>query len=368
MNKQIKLSEIVKVIESNAPPEFQESYDNAGLSVGDDQMDIHAALLCVDITCETIDEAVKVGANLIISHHPLMFNPIKNLNEKDPIARIIVKAVRNNIAIYSAHTNLDNIINGVNDKLCHKLNLKHRKILSPLQGILKKLVVFVPLSHAELLRTALFDAGAGKIGSYDQCSFNTEGFGTFRGSENSNPYVGEKGTSHHEKEIRIETVFPVTTQQKVIQAMLKVHPYEEVAYDIYPLENAYPIAGSGMIGELEHPVDEQEFLRHIKKTFHCEIIRHSPLQEKPVKNVAVCGGSGSFLIEKAIKAGADIFITADLKYHDFFKGDDKILLADIGHYESEQCTIELLYEILTKKIHNFAIHFSKIISNPIKYY
>lgn len=368
MNKLIKLWELVKIIESYAPPEFQESYDNAGLLTGDDQMEIHAALLCVDINCETIDEAVKVGANLIISHHPLVFNPIKNLNEKDPVARTVVKAVRNNIAIYSAHTNLDNIINGVNDKLCHKLNLKNRKILSPLPGILKKLVVFVPLSHAESLRTALFNAGAGKIGSYDQCSFNAEGFGTFRGSENANPYVGEKGTTHHEKEIRIETVFPVSIQPAVVQAMLKVHPYEEVAYDIYPLENAYPFAGSGMIGELEHPADEKVFLQLIKETFHCETIRHSPLRKKPVKHVAVCGGSGSFLIEKAIKAGADIFITADLKYHDFFKGDDKIVLADIGHYESEQCTIELFYEILTKKIHNFAIHFSKIVSNPINYY
>ncbi|MBN2480575.1 MAG: Nif3-like dinuclear metal center hexameric protein [Bacteroidales bacterium] len=364
----MKLSELVAALEAYAPPGYQESYDNSGLLVGDDRMEIHGALLCIDILSDTIDEAVNLGADVIVSHHPVIFDPLRNLNENNPAARVVSKAIRNNIALYSAHTNIDNIIGGVNSMLCLKLNLNRIRILSPLSHGLKKLVVFVPVSHADPVRQALFDAGAGKIGSYDQCSYNSEGFGTFRGSENSDPYVGEKGKIHHEKEIRIETVFPATLQSGIIKAILEVHPYEEVAYDIYSLENEYPLAGSGMTGELESPADEKEFLRLIRDSFNSKVIRHSALLNRPIKKVALCGGSGAFLIPEAIGAGADIFITSDLKYHDFFKASDKIVLADIGHYESEQYTIELFYKILTKKFHNFAIHFSKVITNPINYY
>ncbi|MBN1158583.1 MAG: Nif3-like dinuclear metal center hexameric protein [Bacteroidales bacterium] len=363
----MRLSELIAAIEAHAPLEYQEDYDNAGLLVGDEHMEVHAALLCIDVVSDTIDEAIDLGADVIVSHHPVIFKPLKNINEKNPVARIVTKAIRNNIALYSVHTNIDNIVGGVNSKLCQKLHLNHVQILSPLTDALKKLVVFVPVSHADQVRQAMFDSGAGKIGSYDLCSYNSEGFGTFRGSDNTNPYVGEKGKIHQEKEIRIETVFPAANQSGIIKAMLEVHPYEEVAYDIYPLENKYPFAGSGMTGELEIPTDEGIFLRFIRDTFKCQVIRHSALLNRPIKKVALCGGSGSFLIAEAIESEADILITSDLKYHDFFKAAGKIVLADIGHYESEQYTVELFYEILTKKFHNFAVHFSKTVSNPIHY-
>jgi len=239
--------------------------------------------------------------------------------------------------------------------------------LLPLTGELKKLVVFVPTSHADHVRKALFAAGAGKIGTYDHCSYNVEGFGTFRGTDQSNPYVGEKGKLHLEKEVRIETVFPRIIQSKIIAALFEVHPYEEPAYDIYPLDNVYPLVGSGMTGVLENSLEENDFLQNVKQIFNCKIVRHSAFLNKRITKIAVCGGSGSFLIPNAIGANADVFITADLKYHDFFKANGKIVLADIGHYESEQFTLELFYEILTKKFHNFEVYITKTNTNPINY-
>lgn len=364
----MKLSELVSVFESYAPLDYQESYDNAGLVLGDLQMEVNAALLCLDVHRETIDEAVGLGANLIISHHPLLFHPLKNLRNDNPVADILLRAAQKGIALYSAHTNLDNVINGVNQKISQKLNLQHRKVLSPMKNALKKVVVFVPLSHADQVRKSLFDAGAGKIGAYDNCSYNVEGQGTFRGSGKSNPFVGEKGKLHVEKEVRIETVFPATRQKRIVEAILAVHPYEEVAYDIYPIDNEYAFAGSGMMGYLDDPPDERHFLKQLKEIFGSRIIRHSALLGKTISKVALCGGSGAFLIPRAKSNQADVFITADLKYHDFLKAEGRILLVDIGHYESEQFTIELFYEILTKNFHNFAIHFSQISSNPINYY
>lgn len=261
----MKLAELVAAIENHAPLEYQESYDNSGLITGDEQMEIHAVLLCMDIIKETVDEAIQLGANAIISHHPLIFNPISSLKEKDPIAQVIIKAIRNNIALYCTHTNIDNIVNGVNHKIGRKLHLKNMQILSPLQGELRKIVVFVPAAHTDHVRKELFAAGAGRIGTYDHCSYNIEGFGTFRASGKSNPYVGEKGKLHSEKEIRIETVFPRILQSKIIDALLEAHPYEEVAYDIYPIDNAYSFAGSGMTGELHKSLTETDFLKVVKR-------------------------------------------------------------------------------------------------------
>jgi dinuclear metal center YbgI/SA1388 family protein len=364
----MKLSEILSVFESYAPESYQEKYDNAGLLTGNPDDGITGILLCLDVIPEVIDEALSLGANLIISHHPLVFHPLKNLVETDPVAKTVVSAVRNNIALYSAHTNLDNIYNGVNKKICEKTGLVNLNILSPRKGDLRKLVVFVPLSHADILREAILSAGAGKIGSYDFCSFNTEGIGTFRAPEGSDPYVGEIGKIHCENETRIETVFPANLTGKIIQAMLKVHPYEEAAYDIYPLNNEYPLAGAGMTGVTIEPVDAVAFLKTLKIVFNCGIIRHSALTGKKIRKVAVCGGAGSFLINEAINAGADIFITGDVRYHEFFRSGEKMIIADIGHYESEQFTIELFYDILQKKFPTFAIHFSKIKGNPINYF
>jgi dinuclear metal center YbgI/SA1388 family protein len=364
----MKLSEIVSVIESFAPLAYQESYDNAGLIIGDTLRDIKKALITIDITEEVIDEAINVGAGLIISHHPVIFTGIKKITGSTHTEKIIIKAIKNDLAIYSAHTNLDNIKEGVNLKICQKLGLSNPRILCPIKGELRKLVTFVPLDHADNVRSALFSAGAGQIGEYEQCSYNIEGMGTFKGSEYTNPFTGQKGKLHFEKEIRIETIFPKVIQSKVISAMLDAHPYEEVAYDIYPLDNSFDKVGMGMIGELEKEMDELSFLRKVKSVFNTKVIKHTKLRNKNIKKVAVCGGSGSELIKDSIKAEADIFISGDIKYHQFFEASDKIIIADIGHYESEQFTKEIIYELLKKKLPKFALHLSEINTDPIKYF
>jgi dinuclear metal center YbgI/SA1388 family protein len=319
------------------------------------------------VTEEIIAEAIQLGANLIISHHPVLFHPLKRLTGSAVDERIIIAAIRNNIALYSAHTNLDNILTGVNHKICGKLNLLHCEILVPREGVLRKLVTFVPAGHEETVRAALFNAGAGQIGQYDQCSFNLSGQGSFRALPGTHPYTGGINEFHLEKETRIETVFPAHLQKKVVGALLSSHPYEEVAYDIYRIENPYEMAGSGMIGELEQPMAENSFFQQVKDIFRCGIIRCSPLLNKAVKKVAVCGGSGAFLSGAAIAAGADVFLTGDVRYHQFFEADGRIVIADIGHYESEQFTIEIFYELLTKNLPNFAVHFSRINTNCITY-
>jgi dinuclear metal center YbgI/SA1388 family protein len=364
----MKLSEIISVIESFAPLAYQENYDNAGLVTGDPTRDIKKALITVDVTEKIIDEAVNAGADLIISHHPVIFNEIKKITGSTFTERIIIKAIKKDLAIYSAHTNLDNIKEGVNLKICQKLGLTNPRILSPVKGELRKLVTFVPLDHADNVRLALFSSGAGQIGEYEQCSYNLEGLGTFRGSENTNPYTGEKGKLHFEKEIRIETIFPKAIESKVISALITTHPYEEVAYDIYPLDNYYDRVGMGMIGELEKETDELSFLSKIKSVFNTKVIKHSRLKNKSIKRVAVCGGSGSKLIKDAIRAQADIFITGDIRYHQFFEASDQIIIADIGHYESEQFTKEIFYELLKKKLPKFALHLSEYNTDPIKYF
>ena len=363
----MKLSEIISVIESFAPLAYQEAYDNAGLLLGSENMEIKKALITIDVTEEVINEAINVKANLIISHHPVIFNEIKKITGKTYTERIIIKAIKDNMAIYAAHTNLDNVKEGVNYKICQKLDLDNLRILSPVKGELRKIVTFVPLDHADKVRLAIFNAGAGQIGNYEQCSYNLEGFGTFKGSEETNPYAGEKGKLHIEKEIRIETIFPKAIQQKVVSAMIAAHPYEEVAYDIYPLDNSYANAGMGMIGELEKDTNELTFLKKIKSVFDIKTLKHTKLRNKNIKKVAVCGGSGSFLIKDAISVDADIFITGDIKYHQFFDAYDNILIADVGHYESEQFTKEIFYELLKKKLPKFALHLSKVKTNPINY-
>jgi dinuclear metal center YbgI/SA1388 family protein len=363
----MQIKEITQFIESIAPLAYQESYDNAGLIVGNANDKISGILISLDITEEIIDEAISRNLNLVIAHHPIVFSGLKKLNGRNYVERSVIKAIKNNIAIYAAHTNLDSVFGGVNSKICEKLKLQNCRMLIPMQGFLKKLVTFVPTADAERVRTALFDAGAGHIGNYDSCSYNTTGVGSFKGDENSNPYVGEKEKLHFEEETRIETIFPKHIQQKVVKALLDAHPYEEVAYDIYPLDNEFALGGTGMIGELEEPVDEHQFLQTIKEVFHCKVLKHTTLLGKPIKKVAVCGGSGSSFLSKAMAQNADIYISADFKYHQFFDAEQKIIIADIGHYESEQFTKEVFYELLTKKFPKFAVHLSEISTNPVSY-
>ena len=363
----MQIKEITSYIESIAPLAYQESYDNAGLLVGSANSEAESALITLDVTEAVIDEAIAGNDKLIIAHHPLIFSGIKKLNGKNEVERCLLKAIKNDISIYAAHTNLDSVIGGVNSKICEKLGLSNCQILSPIKNQLKKLVTYIPTAQAKQVQQAVFEAGAGHVGNYDWCGYTLNGTGSFRGNEDSQPFVGEPGQLHTEVETRFETVFPAHRQNNIIQALLAAHPYEEVAYDIYSLDNDFRLVGAGMIGELEIPSDEAEFLHHAKKTFNTDAVRHSPLLGKKVARVAVCGGSGSFLIRQAINARADIFLTGDLKYHQFFEAEGKIVLADIGHFESEQFTKEVFYELLTKKFPKFAIRLSAVNTNPINY-
>jgi len=364
----MKHKEIINEIEKIAPLSLQENYDNAGLITGNPDNEFTAAILSIDTTEEIVQEAIDKGANMVISHHPIIFSGLKKLNGKNYIERTIIKAIKNDIAIYAAHTNMDNVSVGVNAKICEKLGLKKCKVLSPKHGELKKLVTFIPTKHFDIVSKEVFSAGAGHIGNYDSCSYSLEGKGSFRALDGANPFVGNQGEIHFEKEIRFETIFPVHKQSNVISALLKSHPYEEVAYDIYPLDNTYDKIGAGMIGELENPISEKQFLDKIKTIFNVKCIKHTDFLNKNIKKVAVSGGNGSFLLEKAIGNSADIFISGDFKYHQFFDAEKRILIADIGHYESEQFTKELFYDILTKKFANFAFYFSEKNTNPVNYY
>ncbi|MFA8300097.1 MAG: Nif3-like dinuclear metal center hexameric protein [Hyphomicrobiales bacterium] len=365
--KHIKISDIIKCIEEFAPLHLQESYDNAGLVVGDKEKEISKALVCIDITDDIIDEAINNSCELIISHHPLIFKGLKKLTGNGMVERIVIKAIKNDIAIYSAHTNLDNTFLGVNHIFAEKLGLKELKILAPKSNLLKKLVTFVPNDHLQNVRTSLFDAGAGHIGNYDNCSFNTKGTGSFRASENTNPFVGNKNELHFEGETRLETIFPAWQENKIINSLIASHPYEEVAYDIYPLDNTHHQVGSGMIGILESETDTLEFLNKVKEITKTDCIRHTNIIKDKVKKVAICGGSGSFLLSSAIRNNADVFITGDMKYHEFFNADGKIIIADIGHYESEQFTMELISSIIKEKFSTFAIRLTEVNTNSIKY-
>ena len=364
----MKLNDILQHLEVVFPLSLQESYDNAGLATGDPEQEISGILLCLDVTEEVLEEALAKGLNLVISHHPVIFQGLKRIIGSGPTERIILKAIRNGQALYSMHTNADNLYTGLNAILVNKLGLVNSSILDPMVGRLRKLVTFVPVAHADAVREALFDAGAGHIGSYDMCSFNTDGSGTFRATESSQPFIGSIDEFHREPEVRIETIFPDFLQERLVKSMLTAHPYEEVAYDIYPLNNAWSQAGAGMVGELESAMNEAEFLTWVKKAMNAQMLRHSNPTGRLIRRVAVCSGSGSFLIRKALSGKADAFVTADLKYHQFFEADGRMLLVDAGHFETEQFATEIFYDVLIKKFPNFAIHFSESSSNPVNYF
>jgi len=364
----MRLATLIKHLEAYAPLNYQEDYDNSGLLTGHPDQEVTAALVALDCTEVIVDEAIAKGCNLIITHHPIVFKGLKKLTGKNYVERVVIKAIKNNIALYAIHTNLDSVQNGVNGVICKRLGLQQAKILNPRAGILKKLVTFCPTHHLPQLRAALFAAGAGNIANYSDCSFNADGIGTFKASEGTNPFIGELGIVHHEPETRIETIFLVQDERKVLLALLENHPYEEVAYDIYPLENKLNTVGSGMIGWLENEMEANDFLAFVKSRMKVTLIRHTHPTGKRIKKVAVCGGAGSFLLNNAIAAGADAFITADFKYHEFFDADGKLMIADIGHFESEQFTSDLLIDIIREKFPNFAIRLTEHNTNPINYY
>ncbi|TSE03913.1 Nif3-like dinuclear metal center hexameric protein [Aquimarina algiphila] len=363
----MQIKEVTQHLEAMAPLAYAEDFDNVGLLVGNPETIVTGVLVTLDTLETIVDEAIENNCNLIVSFHPIVFKGIKKFNGNNYVERVVIKAIKNDIAIFSMHTALDNALYGVNDMMCEQLGLINRKILIPQSGNIKKLMTFAPIAEAETLRTKLFEAGAGSIGNYDNCSFSSEGTGTFRALENANPSIGETGKIHHEKEIQIQVTYPKHCESKILKALFENHSYEEVAYEITTLENKNQNIGMGMIGELPEAYDELEFLKHIKKVFKTGCVKHSALGNKPIKKVAVLGGSGSFAITNAQRAGADIFITSDLKYHQFYEAEGKLILADIGHYESEQYTKNLIVSYLRKKISNFAIILSDKNTNPIQY-
>lgn len=363
-----QISDITKYLENLAPLPYQEDYDNAGLIVGNPNTVVTGVLVCLDSTEEVIDEAIHLGCNLVVAHHPIIFRGLKKLTGKNYIERTIIKAIKNDIAIYATHTNLDNVSGGVNFKIAEKLQLQNVRILAPKKHQLNQMVVFVPQTHTAQVANALYEAGAGEIGNYDHCSFKVNGVGTFRPKENANPFVGTINQDENVSEDRLELIFSSFLNSRITAAMLAAHPYEVPAYNIYALENHNSEIGSGVVGTLTEPMEAIDFLVHIKKNMAVQIIRHTELLDKPVQRVAVCGGSGGFLLNHAIGAKADVFITADYKYHEFFDADKQIIIADIGHYESEQYTKELLQDYIYKKFTNFAVHLSKTNTNPINYH
>ena len=363
----MRIAEIIKALELFAPTAYQESYDNAKLLTGNKNWECTGILLSLDCLENIVDEAINTNCNLIVAHHPIVFSGLKSFTGKNYIERTVIKALKNDICIYAIHTNLDNMPNGVNHKICEKIGLQNTRILAPKSQQLCKLYTFCPTAEVEKVRKAIFESGAGNIGNYDKCSFNTLGYGTFRGNEKTNAFVGKKGEMHIEEETKIEVIFPSFLQNKIIANLVNAHPYEEVAYDIIKLENSNQNIGSGMIGELETEKELETFLKQIKATFNCGAIKFTNKVKDKIKTVAVCGGAGSFLLNAAKAQKADIFITSDYKYHQFFDADNQIVIADIGHYESEQFTSELLFEYLREKFPNFALQISKINTNPVNY-
>lgn len=364
----MKLTEIIAQLDRWAPSAYQESYDNARLICGNPNAEIEKALCTLDCTEQVVDEAIEKACQLVIAHHPIVFGGLKSLTGKNYVERTVIKAIKNDIAIYAIHTNLDSVWTGVNRKIGEQLGLSDLRILNPKKGLLQKLYTFAPKADVARVRQALFDAGAGHIGDYDHCSFNTDGTGTFRGAENTNPHVGEPGEEHHEPEERIEVIFPVHISDKVVRALISAHPYEEVAYDIVALENEHPRVGSGMIGTLAESMPEADFMKHVGERMKAPVIRHTPLRDRPVKTVAFCGGAGRFLLNNAMAQKADVFITGDFKYHDFFDADGRIVVMDIGHFESEQFTPELIKQFLAEKIPTFAVLLSEVKTNPVHYF
>ncbi len=363
----MKIKDIIIVLEEMAPLAYAEDFDNVGLLVGNNDEEATGVLVCHDALESVIDEAITKKCNLVVCFHPILFSGIKKITGKNYVERSIIKAVKNDIAIYAVHTALDNHKNGVNKIFCDALGLTNTKILVPKSNFIQKLVTYTIPENMEKVRNALFDAGAGKIGNYEDCSFTSQGVGTYMGNENSNPEIGERFEFVEAKEIKIEVTFEKHLQSKILKALFNNHIYEEVAYEIYDLQNAHQTIGLGMVGELEKPLTEVEFLELVKNKMQCGGIRHSALLGKSIKKVAVLGGSGSFAIKNAIQAGADVFLTADLKYHNFYESENQIVLADIGHFESERYTKNYIVDYLKEKITNFAFVLSEENTNPVKY-
>lgn len=362
-----RIQDVISCLEQLAPSAYQENYDNASLICGDRNAKLKGMVCSLDCTEAVVDEAISLGANLIIAHHPIVFKGMKSLTGRNYVERTLIKAIKNDIAIFAIHTNLDHVALGVNKRICDRLGLIKTKILQPKKEILNKLVFFVPLEDKGKVLDAVFAAGAGQIGEYKDCSFQVEGMGTFTPSENARPHIGKPGVPQFEKEVRIEVILPTYQSSRVISAMKKVHPYEEVAFYLSTLENENQEVGAGMIGQLENPMDGHEFLNYLKEKMNLRILKYTELIDRKISKVAVCGGAGVFLLPDAKRCGADVFVTADVKYHEFFDAEGQLILCDIGHYESEIFTKELLGEHLSQNFPNIALYLTKVVTNPTSY-
>jgi dinuclear metal center YbgI/SA1388 family protein len=363
----VLIKDVISHLEQLAPPSLQESYDNSRLIVGDDSIEVTGIITSLDCLENVVEEAIEKKCNLIVAHHPIVFSGLKTFTGKNYIERTVIKAIQNNIAIYAIHTNLDNVIHGVNGVWGKALGLTNQKVLSPKQGLLNKLAVYVPQDHSEVVKNAMFSAGAGSLGDYAECSFESAGTGTFLPGDDTKPFIGAKGTRSSVTESKIEVIVPSFNVSKVLKAMEIAHPYEEVAYDLYSIQGSSDKIGSGLIGELPEEMDAIEFLKMMKQTMGAGVVRHTKVLKDKVKRIAICGGSGSFLLDASIAQQADIFITADYKYHQFFDADNRIVIADIGHYESEHLTINYLADNLNKKFTTFAVSITQADTNPIEY-
>ena len=363
----MKLFQLTAYLEERFPLYLQEDYDNSGLQLGDPNMEVTRALVALDCTEAIVDEAIETSSNVILVHHPILFKGIKRIGVSTEIERILRRCIKHDIAIYAIHTNLDNHIEGVNAKIAETIGLTQCRILQPKQNTLYKLVVYTPIDSEEKVHQAICAAGAGNIGNYYNCGYATHGTGTFTPNEKANPTIGEAHVPTRLEEAKMEYLLEKNNIGAVLSAMKAAHPYEEVAYDLIALENRNTQVGSGMIGQLPTPMDELEFLSHLKKAFNCGVIKYTELQRKPIRTVALCGGAGSFLLPQAIQQHADIFISGDFKYHEFFGAENKIVIADIGHYESEQYTSALLVEIIREKFPTFAVQLTVNNTNPINF-
>ncbi len=362
------IKEIIEFLETISPPSLQEDYDNAGLIIGQKESACTGAVICLDCTEAVVDEAIANNCNLIIAHHPIIFSGLKKITGKNYVERTVIRAIKNDIGIFAIHTNLDNVLGGVNGKIAEKLALKNIRILEPKEMQMKKIITFAPPEMAEKVREAMFKAGAGQIGKYSECSFTSQGTSTFTPGEGADPTVGEVGKRENSKELKLEFIFQPHLEKQIIAAMRDAHEYEEVAYDIIPLGNFLSDRGSGLLGTPDEPIDERSFITHLQSVFKTPVVKHTAFTGKMIKTVALCGGAGSFLINKAIASGADVYITSDIKYHEFFDADSKILLADVGHYESEQFTTDLLFDLLRGKFPNFALLKTGVNTNPVHYF
>lgn len=362
------IRDITAELERFAAPELQEDYDNSGLLCGDASWACTGVLCALDVTPAVISEAQERGCNLVVAHHPLLFKGLKRINGRGWLEQTLVTAIKGDVAIYACHTNLDNVVEGVNARMAQKIGLTGTRILLPKPKMLRRLITFAPVDQAESVRQAIFDAGAGHIGNYAECSFNSEGTGTFKAGTGADPFVGEIGKRHHERETKIEIVYPFYLELQIVQALVAAHPYEEVAYDIFTMDNVHFGIGAGIIGKLQEPVTEEAFLAKLQAAFGVPVVRHTAFTGKKIQTVALCGGAGAFLIKKAIAGGADCYITADVKYHEFFDADGQLLLADIGHFESEQYTIDLLHDLIVKKFPTFAVLKTSVRTNPVHYF